>query len=270
MNQPGVRIKFQGNTLPVTFAHQFAPFRHFGCTFDKPFNGTLFRFPLRSGTNSGTFKSEISKRNYTVADVQSNIKQLIEQLPNLLLFLRSVRRIEVYTCPHGSKEPIKLHQAEARFYDQVNMTVDVSLFKYFDHQKYNTTTATASDYSSSGYSSSSSVLLGKDEFYDKLLKTPDNKLPKRQSKVHIHILSYDNIPPSITPIAPIPQSETAIDIEGKSTSTSTSTLQNAHKRLDSASINGRVVCGRTDLVYLVVSGIGGGEAKRMSCKENMR
>ena len=155
-NQPGLRIRFKGSTLPSSFPHQFLPFRHFGCDFQvektttiplsshyalhshyvldfptctmylswpfalrlprpfqESFNGTLFRFPLR--TASLARRSEISKRSYSTDDAKANLVQFVSQLSQHLLFLRSVRCIEIYHCngSGGSSDPNPILDANA-------------------------------------------------------------------------------------------------------------------------------------------------------------
>eukprot|EP00854_Cymbomonas_tetramitiformis_P005339 gene5339-6482_t len=45
--QPGLKIKVAADLLHH-FPDQFTPFLHFGCSMATPYDGTLFRFPLRS------------------------------------------------------------------------------------------------------------------------------------------------------------------------------------------------------------------------------
>jgi hypothetical protein len=93
------------------FPDQFEPYCFFGCDFNATFPGTLFRFPLRSPALAR--RSEISKRVYSVTDVQANIDQLVGQLSNYVMFLRSVRRIAVYRLAEGQRVPVLVHEALA-------------------------------------------------------------------------------------------------------------------------------------------------------------
>jgi sacsin len=94
--QPGLRIKFVDSQLDVTFPDQFAPFRFFDCDFKSSYDGTLFRFPLRSHALAKT--SEISRRAYSIEDVNSLLGNLQQQLAQHLLFLRSLR-YHLYPIP---------------------------------------------------------------------------------------------------------------------------------------------------------------------------
>ena len=125
LNQPGLKVKCVGNSLHSTFRHQFEPFQYFGCDFQKPFEGTLFRFPLR--TPSLAKKSEISSRSYSVSDVQANLDQLTSQLSHYLLFLRSVKAIEVYHLGQDDTEPKLLHRAESSRSDVQTKNPQVSI-----------------------------------------------------------------------------------------------------------------------------------------------
>ena len=58
-SQPGVRLRTTGGHLKHSFPDQAAPLCVFGCDLETPFNGTLFRFPLR--TKALAQESEISK-----------------------------------------------------------------------------------------------------------------------------------------------------------------------------------------------------------------
>eukprot|EP01038_Epipyxis_sp_PR26KG_P006758 gene6758-9260_t len=211
INQPGLKIKYHGSNLVTTFPNQFEPFNYFGCNFDTPYEGTLFRFPLRSASLAR--KSEISKRSYSILDVESNLQQLVHQLPSILIFLRSVKAVEIYRCQNGSKEPILLHRAISRCENQ-SFKNDQSLLKFFDKNP------------------DASVTPSRDIFYNRLLSTPDLKLPRNTSKMHIEVDTY---------------SESAKSFE-----------------------NSRDSITHNEIDYLIVSGLCGGEAKRMACNDKMR
>ena len=94
--QPGLRIRLQTDlesSLASEFPNQCQPYNFFGCNFNGPFPGTLFRFPLR--TEAMAKLSEVSKTAYTVETVKLLLDQLKVQLPILLLFLRNVCTLEV-------------------------------------------------------------------------------------------------------------------------------------------------------------------------------
>ncbi|CAN0518370.1 unnamed protein product [Scytosiphon promiscuus] len=56
---------------------QFAPYLFFGCELKKRFDGTLFRFPLRTATVA--HDSEISHASYSPESVMKLLDQFKEQ-----------------------------------------------------------------------------------------------------------------------------------------------------------------------------------------------
>ena len=85
------------------FANQFKPFNGiFGCDLhlnkkDNSFNGTLFRFPLR--TREQALGSEIKKLNYSDPEMRELLEMLIHRSKSLLLFTQNVLRVEIYSLP---------------------------------------------------------------------------------------------------------------------------------------------------------------------------
>ena len=79
----------------------------------------MFRFPLR--TSNLARASEISHRSYSVDDVNSILKNLQDQLAQHLLFLRSVRCIEIYRFSQDMKaagsSPVLIQKAVSDPYD---------------------------------------------------------------------------------------------------------------------------------------------------------
>ena len=100
---PGVRIRFgEGDAasgkppgapdLRAQFPDQFEPFLLFGCDLQSTFNGTLFRFPLR--TAEGAARSEIKKEHYAADHVVALLAAFKKQASRTLLFLRNIKRID--------------------------------------------------------------------------------------------------------------------------------------------------------------------------------
>eukprot|EP00878_Enallax_costatus_P043923 GHUV01052036.1.p1 GENE.GHUV01052036.1~~GHUV01052036.1.p1 ORF type:complete len:121 (-),score=41.28 GHUV01052036.1:212-574(-) len=58
--------------------------------------GTLFRFPLRSGATAAT--SDIKSSPTTAEQALQLLQSLAEVLPQALLFLKSLKQIEVYVA----------------------------------------------------------------------------------------------------------------------------------------------------------------------------
>ena len=177
--------------------------------------GTLFRFPLR--TSMQARKSEISKRSYTISDVETNLNQLVGQLSNMLIFLRNVRCIEIYRNTSSSSSsssrsnsndyPLLLHRSVASS-TIIETLHDQSLLQYFEkriiitnnnNNSYNNSDNTnnlnyasmdSTTAASSSSRSSSSIHTSRDGFYKRLLSIPDESLPKILTKLHIETTSY--------------------------------------------------------------------------------
>ena len=170
-NQPGLRIRFTRSALPTSFRDQFAPFQHFGCDFSEPYNGTLFRFPLRTAALAR--RSEISKRSYSADDAKANLSQFSTQLSQHLLFLRSVRTVEIYHSAEGAAgPPALLHRATAAVTD-THAQHDQSLLSFFDKNAYPAGAAPP-----------------RDLFYQKLRSVPDHQLPLLTCRVNVEINTY--------------------------------------------------------------------------------
>lgn len=90
--------KFESN------ADQFAPFRIFtkdlGLDLKNEFNGTLFRFPIR------TQPSELCADHPPPIDelIREILNSFLEDLRLLLVFLRNLERVEVYEIARGSRD----------------------------------------------------------------------------------------------------------------------------------------------------------------------
>eukprot|EP00878_Enallax_costatus_P018109 GHUV01019053.1.p1 GENE.GHUV01019053.1~~GHUV01019053.1.p1 ORF type:complete len:1075 (+),score=289.48 GHUV01019053.1:149-3226(+) len=94
--QPGLRINLTRGQLMRQFPDAFAPYMHFGCTMEGTYPGTLFRFPLRSGATAAT--SDIKSSPTTAEQALQLLQSLAEVLPQALLFLKSLKQIEVYVA----------------------------------------------------------------------------------------------------------------------------------------------------------------------------
>ena len=93
---PGIMIKFYKHPL-LSKSNQLNPYMGL-CGFnpEQRFQGTLFRFPLRSK------KSEISEDVYTTEKIESMINRLKQNSSNLLLFLNCVRKIAFYVVDNDN------------------------------------------------------------------------------------------------------------------------------------------------------------------------
>jgi sacsin len=184
-SQPGLRMKFLGNSLKNTFPDQFRPYQYFGCNFEETYDGTFFRFPLR--TPSLARKSEISKTSYSIQDVNNLLEHLTAHLANYLIFLRSVSAIEIYRCREG--EAPSLIQRATSHISGMSAYNDQRLLHCFD-KKF--ALGLQIDQNKVANSSTS-----RDAFYTDLAATPDHKLPSCTYIVKIQTEVVDAI--SLTP-----------------------------------------------------------------------
>ncbi|KAL1292332.1 hypothetical protein AAHE18_20G264300 [Arachis hypogaea] len=104
---PGKRIDFTSSSVLSLYEDQFFPYCGFGCDMQRPFAGTLFRFPLRNADQAAS--SKLSRQAYTPKDISAMFDQLFEEGILTLLFLKSVLRIEIYVWDTGEPEPKKIH-----------------------------------------------------------------------------------------------------------------------------------------------------------------
>ena len=109
--QPGLRINFTNKNMYEQFPDQFAAYKLFGCDFENHFDGTLFRFPLRSATTAPL--SEIKNEPYSEESLDALLASFIAFAPQTLLFLRGVKQIEVYTKDGPDSEAQLLYSAAA-------------------------------------------------------------------------------------------------------------------------------------------------------------
>ena len=255
--------------MPDSFKDQFAPFLHFGNDFKDQYKGTLFRFPLR--TTSLARRSEISKKSYTISDIQKNLDDLVTQLSSHLIFLRSVKTIEIYSCKIGSKA-VLIHKATSSISEREGQN-DQSLLHYFD-KKSNSP---------------------REAFYEKLLSTPERRLPTQSFKLRVVV-------DSTIAIANVSGSSSGSDragggvkirgdregliggienqmsiVERTADKTSEETTPNI-LNTDTTSVTNEITSNNTTstislqetVEYLVMTGLMGGEARRIACEESSR
>ena len=99
--KPGMKIDLNRNVNNLRrFRNQFKPFHGiFGCdlsldTDNNLFDGTLFRFPLR--TREQALRSEIKELSYNDQEMWKLLEMFHARAKSLLLFTQNVFRLEVY------------------------------------------------------------------------------------------------------------------------------------------------------------------------------
>lgn len=92
--KPGLKINFTGSRLLDQFPDQFSPYLKFGCDMRSRFQGTLFRFPLR--TSSLARNSEIKQQALSSHEIFQMLENFRAAASQMLLFLRNVTKITVF------------------------------------------------------------------------------------------------------------------------------------------------------------------------------
>jgi hypothetical protein len=101
----GIQFDFVKEQLSKDYPDQFAPFK---ISCDKPFNGTIFRYPLR--TNQDSVDSKISNKVYKPEAILDMFHKFYEKESiNCLLFLKYIERIHFYELKEDATEPELLY-----------------------------------------------------------------------------------------------------------------------------------------------------------------
>ncbi|KAK3611579.1 hypothetical protein CHS0354_018094 [Potamilus streckersoni] len=104
---PGMKIDFgkmKNLRMMKRLKNQFKPFQNvFGCNISSDFQGTLFRFPLR--TASQAQKSEICDKYYSKRECLDLLDMTIKAAGNLLLFTQHIQEIKIFHLPADCRNP---------------------------------------------------------------------------------------------------------------------------------------------------------------------
>ncbi|OQS05175.1 hypothetical protein THRCLA_02648, partial [Thraustotheca clavata] len=107
-SNPGKMINFMTRRdLLEQYPDQFRPFEGFGCDLKKPFDGTIFRLPLRTPEHAK--ESKLTSRPQTVDSIKQLLHALVQESTMILLFLRNVTSISVLHWYDGQSDPTLLH-----------------------------------------------------------------------------------------------------------------------------------------------------------------
>lgn len=168
-SHPGLKISFVGRGLLEQFPDQLHPYLLFGCDLRKPYPGTLFRFPLRNAKTAAS--SEIKQEIYSPEDVLSLFASFKSSAEEAMLFLRNVASIAVYVRDDPSHDMQLLYQVE-------RPTTSQSLGKHATGSRNLVYEFVRGDPQNP---------IDKEEFYRKLIKTPESQLPWQCQKVEIKV-----------------------------------------------------------------------------------
>ena len=110
--KPGMKIDLNKDVRKLqTFRNQFKPFSGiFGCDLsphrdDYSYNGTLFRFPLRTREQAAV--SEIRDKCYDDHEMRKLLEMFIEKANTVLLFTQNVFRVGMYFLPKSSGQNLQ-------------------------------------------------------------------------------------------------------------------------------------------------------------------
>ena len=130
-SKPGVKINIGGRRDRLKhFKDQFKPYHEvFGCNMDlsqrmSSFDGTLFRFPLR--TKEQSVKSEIKSLHYDNNEMKELLQLLVKNGHNLLLFTQNVRKISIYHLPSEAKSPTEMKELATIKREQIHLHRSIS------------------------------------------------------------------------------------------------------------------------------------------------
>ncbi|KAK9856110.1 hypothetical protein WJX84_004825 [Apatococcus fuscideae] len=111
--QPGLKIALnQDSDMLTQFPDAFKPYLHFGCQAHGGYKGTLFRFPLRTKELAQT--SEICSVSYDGDHILRLFDAFKQQSARVLLFLKSVARLNFYVQTASDQAPQLLYSASAK------------------------------------------------------------------------------------------------------------------------------------------------------------
>ena len=107
--RPGIKINLNKNVKRLKkFKNQFKPFNGiFGCDLhldkqNNSFDGTLFRFPLR--TRDQASASEIKKLWYNPEEMRELLQMFLQGAKNVLLFTQNVLSVGIYHLPNTESQ----------------------------------------------------------------------------------------------------------------------------------------------------------------------
>ncbi|XP_061184826.1 sacsin-like [Saccostrea echinata] len=108
---PGIKLNLLNTTMLRKLENQFKPFQNvFGFKSSefsekKGYNGTIFRFPLR--TKHQALDSGISSKEYSRHEMDKLLKMFCKSSGNMLLFTQNVKKIKLFHVGERSTNPDK-------------------------------------------------------------------------------------------------------------------------------------------------------------------
>lgn len=119
-------VNFVSNPdIVASLSDQFKPYETYGVNWSSPYNGTLFRLPLRTTSQAST--SLLSKRTITPDDAEALLASLQNEASAMLLFLKNIERLEIKLWTSNSQiEPELLFSCSIS-----NMTPTLERYRSF-------------------------------------------------------------------------------------------------------------------------------------------
>eukprot|EP00736_Rhodelphis_marinus_P000378 Rmarinus@m.27629 len=105
--QPGTILDFVRQKLFQRFKDQAVPYIAFGCNMVDPFNGTLFRLPLREPEQAS--RSRICSHAFSTKLVRQCLNEFERNVAGTLLFLKYVATVKVLEWEEGMDKPHQLY-----------------------------------------------------------------------------------------------------------------------------------------------------------------
>ncbi|GJJ75580.1 sacsin [Entomortierella parvispora] len=122
------------------YADQINPFKAMDDRLDlsKPYNGTIFRLPLRTKVQAAT--SQISNRAYSTQQARDMLMMLKEDALECLLFLKHIEQIRIYERTDSSKEPVLLFGIEIENAEEIReeRTKFIERLRSFSNDSFST------------------------------------------------------------------------------------------------------------------------------------
>ena len=177
--QPGIKIRFPSSPLIKHFPDSFQPYQVFGCNMHETYNGTLFRFPLR--TEDLAPLSEIKPQAYKSEDVLNLFENFKSQAAHSLLFLKSLKLVELWVRDNAESEPRKMFSAELEPIATEGKDASTAIVAV---QPQHPQAAIKAFVRQGG---------GKDAFYQRLKATKDSDLPSTCTMVDVKLQNNQEI-----------------------------------------------------------------------------
>ena len=135
---PGQTGKWYEIDKKASYTDTFAPFENIGGfnVQNSPYNGTLFRFPLRNALRD----ERVSTHTYDVNKLRELLTALREEAKCILLFLRSVRAVEVFEISengvHSNLLKVSICEISNDLLAQKRSQFQKNLKRLFDEQSF--------------------------------------------------------------------------------------------------------------------------------------